>query len=752
MTTKARYYQTVRDPRPAVDWRAMITQLAFGLALALVAGRCMVLETVRDPFDIRVGGSLGVLGAGADTSIVLDLLCCLPAVLVLARRCVDKRYTLRWSFSLLLLFPLCGWMALSFKWADDKFADLISTGNFIAAMALVWAMAQLVRSWGRLRIVAAIAYGLLLAFLVRGFYYKFVDMPTMLEQQAQLLKQGGIDPQSFSGIQFTKKITELIGFNTSANSFAGLVILLMTIGLGVAIQRIKDRDDPGWSVAIALSAPLAVWILIYTKSKAALGMPILVIAFLLILWKWRGPIARQSKKAFWIGVGIFGLAIAAVVGHGLYHHGLPTDSLNFRWRYWVAAMRMFERHPFIGFGWDNFGPHYLRDRLPVASEEIRDPHDFPIRFLVELGIVGFGLMVAWLGRVWWELTRPSVPPTTPPAAGARAPQWGPVLFVAGVCVAAIIINIFSSIDFNQSASWVFVELINRMLYLCALLIGSLAVALQSLEKPRIDERPAPWILYAILVGVGVFLIHNLIEFSLFEPGPLCLFGILIGASLGIRRPNPPVRTPGISPFAVPALAAMCAGCLAASYWIAGPLIEAESAAHRGDDRLRATDYEGASGQYVNAALLIPYNADYAFRAARALHLQVGPPQPLTNPAQIDLSIKLRNRILLWYGTAIQADPSFLGAYHLRAIYWLQLDEPAKMIADFDKVLELNPNEVSLRLEYARSLEMVHLFPEATHQLELALHYNELLDKAEPKRLPPDQVAEIQKEIAKFPAQ
>ena len=112
------------------------------------------------------------------------------------------------------------------RWADDKFADVMSAGNFIAAMALLWAMAQLVRSWARLRIVAAVAFGLLLVFLVRGFYYKFVDMPSMLEQQSQLLKQGGIDPQSFNGIQFAKKITELMGFNASANSFAGLVVLL----------------------------------------------------------------------------------------------------------------------------------------------------------------------------------------------------------------------------------------------------------------------------------------------------------------------------------------------------------------------------------------------------------------------------------------------------------------------------------------------------------------------------------------------
>ena len=82
MTNEAtRYYQTIRDPRPAIDWRAMLTLVGFGLGLALVAGRCMVLETVRDPFDIRVGALPSVLGAGADTSIVLDLLCCVPAIL-----------------------------------------------------------------------------------------------------------------------------------------------------------------------------------------------------------------------------------------------------------------------------------------------------------------------------------------------------------------------------------------------------------------------------------------------------------------------------------------------------------------------------------------------------------------------------------------------------------------------------------------------------------------------------------------------
>ncbi len=727
----------------------MLTQAAFGLGLALVAGRCMLLETIRDPFEIRVGSAAVPHGPGADTSLILDLLCCLPAILVLLRRCLDKTYTLRWSGSLVLIVPLAVWMAASVRWADDKFADVISTANFIAAMALLWAMSQIVRSWMRLRVVAAVAYGLLLVFLVQGFYYKFVDMPTMLQQQTKLLQQQGLDPTSFGGIQFARKISELFGFNSSANSFAGLVVLLMTIGLGVAIQRIKDHDDPGWAVALGLSAPLAIWLLIYTQSKAALVMPALVVALFVVLWRWRGPLARQSRNWFWIGLGIVALGIAGAVGHGLYRHGLPTDSLNFRWRYWVGSWRMFLRHPWRGVGWENFGQRYVRDRLPAASEEIRDPHDFLVRFFVELGAVGGILALAWLVRLWWELTRPVSPPATVQSSNQR-PNYGETWFLAAIALAAIAISTAASLDFSQNTAYAAIELIKRLLYLCALLIGCLVVGLRTLEKPQVDQRPAPWILYGILVGVGVFLIHNLIEFSLFEPGTCCLFGILVGASLGIRLGNPPVRRPHISLLAVAALAVSCGIWLSALSWIAIPTSRAESAAELGDQQLRAGHFQGACDEYGYAFQIQPLNADYAYRAGRAMHFSIGPPVPLTDPNQLDHALRSKREIVTWYSIAISKYPALLAAYHLRAIFWLQMNDPEAMIADFDKVMELDPNEVSLRLEYARDLEMFHLLPQAREQFKLALAYDDQLDPAEPKRLGQQEVAAIQKEIESLP--
>jgi O-antigen ligase len=746
MTAKVRYYQPMQETRPVLDARAMLTQAAFGLALAMTAARCMLLETIRDPFEISIGALAIPRNAGANVSLILDLLCCLPAILVLLLRCLDKTYTIRWAWSTLPMLLLAGWMAASAAWADDQFAAVVSSANFIAAIALLWAMSQLVRSWTRLRLVVAIAYGLLLVFLVKGYYYKFLDMPMLLENQTKMLQQQGFDPKSYSGILFAKKIGELMGFNSSANSFAGMIILLMTMGLGVVIQRIKDRDDPGWPLTLAIFFPLGIGLLFYTQSKAALVMPVLVLALLGVFWKWHRPIARQSKRNFWIGVGIVVTAITLVIGHGLYHHGLPTASMNFRWRYWVGSWRMFWRHPIHGVGWENFGPHYLRDRLPRASEEIRDPHNLLVRFFVELGAVGGLLAIAWQLRLWWEMTRPIVPPPTI-ARPVEKPNFGSILFLGGIALAAIIANTAASVDFTQSASWITVELINRFLYLCAMLIGSLAVALRSLKEPRIDDRAAPWVVYGILIALGVFLIHNLIEFSLFETGPLCLFCVLTGSVLGIRLGNPPVRTPRIAHSAQAALVLACCAWLAGAVWIAIPTALAESSAHVGDDQLRAGHCEQAGAQYDDAYRLMPLNADYAFRAGRALQFALGPPAPLTDAKQIDLAERLQKLIQTNYDLAIERNPAFGTAYRFRAILWLQTSHPLEMINDFEKVMELNPNEVSLRLEYARDLEKFQLWSKARDQLKLALAYNDKLDPPpEPKRLSQEQVNSILQEI------
>jgi O-antigen ligase len=747
--------QTARKPpATSVDWRGALTQWAFALALAVVLARCTMLEALRESFAITPGTKPYPLGPGPASSLALDLLCCVPALLVLARRAVDRNYVLRWSWSQVLLLPLIGWMALSIRWADDKFATMVSTANFVGAMALLWAAGQLVRSWLRLRTVAAIAFGLLLLSLAYGFYYKFSEMPEMITtfraNEAQMLKDRGDAPQSFAARQFEKKILseEVIGFNASANSFAAMVVLLMTIGLGVAFQRLADRDNVGWTIALAISAPLAVWLLVYTKTKAALVTPVITIALLAAIWTWRRTLAEHSRRWFWIGVAAVLAVMAAVVGHGMHRHHLPTDSLNFRWRYWVATWRVFRRHPIRGVGWDNFYLYYLRDRLYSASEEIRDPHNFIIRFFVDLGLIGGVLMLAWLGRLWWELTRPVIPAPAPAVATAAIRPQRAIIWLVCTGAAAMLINVFAALDLSQQASYLVMELLKRIMYLGALTIGSVVVALKSVEQPQIDERPAPWILYGILVGLGVFLIHNLIEFSLFEPGLLCLFALLAGSALGVRQPSVAGRRRRTA-VAIGVLAVATVLWLAAVIGLYAPTALAESDAHRGDAALRQNQLTAAFGDFSSAWLAMKINADHAFRAAQALHYEAAAALH-SGGSRISTVPALALQIQAYYDIAIERNPAAVGPYLWRASFAMMMHDGEQATHDFRKALELNPNEVSIRLEFARALATLGKPADAREQFRLALWYNDQLDPAEPKRLSPEQIDAINSEIAALP--
>ncbi|HEX3355557.1 MAG TPA: hypothetical protein VHS31_01150, partial [Tepidisphaeraceae bacterium] len=188
-----------------------LTQIAFVLAISLVIARCIMLETLRDAFDLSASSSIAPRGCGPAGSVVLDLLCCLPALLVLLRRVLDKTYIVRFTWAEGLLALFAGWAFLSTVWAGDKFQTLVLAFHLIAAASLFWAMAQLVRSWMRLRLVAGACLGLLLIYIAQGLMFHFVDVPDTLKywntNRAQEMQAHGWHEGDFSLKQYEQKIT-----------------------------------------------------------------------------------------------------------------------------------------------------------------------------------------------------------------------------------------------------------------------------------------------------------------------------------------------------------------------------------------------------------------------------------------------------------------------------------------------------------------------------------------------------------------
>lgn len=726
------------------SWGVWLSWAAFVVAAALVLARATMLETLRNPLDVQPGAEPVPRGPGAGTGLVLDLMCCVPALLLLTRRAFDPSCALRFAWSFVPMAILAVWTVISTTWAGDKFAAAVSGTHWLCACVLLWSMAQVVTDWLTLRLVAAVCVGLLVVQAGQGLYYRFVEHPELVaafkSQRDDIIRQRGWELDSFVAKQFEKRVLsgEMMGFTSSPNSYAAVLVLLTFVTAGVAVQRIADRDGFAWAAVAGGAAALAALVIALVGSRTAIATTFLGTVAMAGVAVLRRPLQQYSRLAFGVGVTGVVLAGAAVVGHGLHHGTLFHDSLTFRWRYWVAAGRLFAAHPLVGVGWDNFGAHYLAYRLPVAAEEIKDPHNFLVRFATELGAIGAALIVAWLLALWWEMTQGRVPDRGDELASAPAGTTAsPLGTIAAVGVLGTVINVVTSIDWYQPPSYNALEVMRRAGFLCLFVIGASLAALRSAQRQEADERPAPWVFYGILVALGLFLLHNLVDFSLFEPGPMFLFAWACGAALGIRAAGSPApRRAGRVPV-LAALAALFLAWVIALGGFAAPVVTAERHAEDGDEALRTLRFGQAVVHFDQALRSVGYNADYAFRAARAGLADRNSP----NPAE---PIGL-------LGRAIALDPNRPQYSLHRAYARLRLPSPdvQAVRADYEHALRLDPNNVDVRIEYGNALRRFGDNAAAAAQYREALRYNDLLGPDEPKRLPQKKVDEIARVIAEL---
>jgi hypothetical protein len=128
---------------------------------------------------------------------------------------------------------------------------------------------------------------------------------------------------------------------------------------------------------------------------------------LLRLARLEGDLALP-RRAPWIAVAVIcaGLAVAIVVGakegagtpKGVGAARLASLQSN-RYAYWSVAFRAFGDEPLRGVGAGGWSVYWLRYRH--ISEFAQDAHSLPLQTLAELGIVGFALLLAFVGGVGW---------------------------------------------------------------------------------------------------------------------------------------------------------------------------------------------------------------------------------------------------------------------------------------------------------------------------------------------------------------
>ncbi|HSC48894.1 MAG TPA: O-antigen ligase family protein [Gaiellaceae bacterium] len=146
---------------------------------------------------------------------------------------------------------------------------------------------------------------------------------------------------------------------------------------------------------------------------------------------------------------------------------LVNASSSSRWLWWKEAWRAWEKQPLRGTGAGTFELTHrlLRTNTIVVTE----PHNLPLQFLAETGLVGFVLLLAGVGAAAVGVVRR--------LGGARDPA---AVALAVLCVAYAL---HSLVDFD----WDFVAVTAPLLLTLGALLGGPAVR----DEPRVVWSPLP---------------------------------------------------------------------------------------------------------------------------------------------------------------------------------------------------------------------------------------------------------------------
>lgn len=182
---------------------------------------------------------------------------------------------------------------------------------------------------------------------------------------------------------------------------------------------LMGRGRRRWLYGLALLPVGLAMLLTFSKGAFFLGIPAGAL-LLLIIWR------RTAQKPLWpwlaglAGVSLLGLLVISQVPalSGRLNPQGVTSVL--RLNLWQASLTMFQEHPLVGVGPDNFLYSYRgRYILDAAWEEpnLNHPHNIFLDFATRLGLLGLAS-----GGVLWGL----VIGTAIQLPGRVSISWGPV--------------------------------------------------------------------------------------------------------------------------------------------------------------------------------------------------------------------------------------------------------------------------------------------------------------------------------------
>ncbi len=268
------------------------------------------------------------------------------------------------------------------------------------------------------RAVLTVMIAVALTQSVFGLHQYFVSMPAdralYLEDPDAAMRIAQLDAPAGSPMRqlYEQRLmsTEPMGRFDLPNSLAGFLATWLIV-LIAGTLLIPRKHASIWIIVAAVAVPMTSCLLL-TKSRSALlaiALGLLAAAFVLV---GRTELARRSARSI-VVAGMVGILLLIGIVWSL--GGLDTEvlseapkSLGYRLQYWESTLAMIADDPWLGCGGGNFQNRYTQYKLPTASEEIADPHNFLFDVWANSGTLALVALVAvlvalarvvWIGRL-----------------------------------------------------------------------------------------------------------------------------------------------------------------------------------------------------------------------------------------------------------------------------------------------------------------------------------------------------------------
>jgi hypothetical protein len=594
----------------------------------------------------------------------------------------------------------------------------------VVAMAVGFQLVrQLVRTSLESRTLIAVMLALAMFLSADGLFQVFVSMPADRAEFARdpdgMLRRAGewYPPGSPERAAFENRLasTEPLATFALTNSLAGFLLPWILVATGVAFGAGGQRQRAWMAVAVLLSG----FCLLLTKSRS--GYIALALAVLLLLCDRFGQVLRS--KATWIAIALILAAVSATVFAGLIDREVATEagkSLGYRLQYWQSSLAMIRDQPLLGVGPGNFQDYYTTYKLPQASEEIRDPHNWILEIAATAGIPAAIVLATFLVGALTMLIRRK--PSRDSNEDCDSPtRWFIAGGAAGGLPLALVVGRLVGLPLG----------VERLVV--GLLIGVAAIWL--LRDWIKTGMLAPRIL---AIAVIAMLVHLLASGGMFYPGVAGSMWLLLalGLNLAAPRPIPSHRV-------APAIALGACAVLAIAQYLTGysPVLRSLGAMFEAQDMLG--DVEQKVNALTRAAEADPRSAD-PWRELANFHLQRWLAQP--GPRRLDQFRKAAEQFLA-------LNPHSSSAYRMAGDWWSQVfnrtGNPEHALAAVDsltRAVALYPANAILRSELATAFASAGQPEEASIEARAAIR----LDEATPhkdKKLP-DAIRDNMRKLAR----